>query len=79
MLLLLSCAQAVQRLHAAFTELAGKYHVIRQALAACKEQYITMHRWVVLVALNHSWFVIFVIVRTGVRNHSEAFLNVVRI
>lgn len=36
--------QAVQRLHAVFTELAGKYHVIHNTLAKCKEQYILMHR-----------------------------------
>jgi len=37
-------AQAVQRLHAVFTELAAKYQVIHHTLAKCKEQYVTIHR-----------------------------------
>lgn len=37
-------AQAMQRLHAAFTELAARYQVIHLTLAKCKEQYVTIHR-----------------------------------
>jgi len=37
-------AQAVQKLHAAFTELAARYQMIHQTLAVCKEEFVAVHR-----------------------------------